>query len=56
MAVIHGCVGDALLKRHVTRFPSIAFLVSHSETYSGNRTPLLFYAAHERNRKEVGVF
>lgn len=37
-------------------FTWIAFLVSHSKTYSGNRIPLLFYCAHERNRKEVGAF
>lgn len=37
-------------------FASIAFLVSLSETCSGNRIPLLFYCAHERNRREVGVF
>lgn len=37
-------------------FASVAVLVSHSETCSGNRIPLLFYCAHERNRREVGVF
>lgn len=34
---------------------SIAFLISHSKTYSGKGIPLLFYCASERNRR-IGAF
>ena len=66
MHVGQGCTAIAILsvplkssftsQRLTNNNKTKAFLVSHSETYGGNRMPLLFYCTHERNRKEVGAF